>query len=73
MRLGYSQQYDENAQATYWFNNVTYEATWTPPPGFDAGPPQASGEWASYMDPEGTVGRIGSGRVAFCPLLNRRV
>jgi len=50
----WSEQYDENAQATYWFNNVTYEATWTPPPGFDAGPPQASGEWASYMDPEGT-------------------
>ena len=48
----WAELYDDNAQATYWFNNQTGEATWTAPPGFDLGPPKG-GDWASYMDAEG--------------------
>jgi len=53
--------WDESAQAKYWYNNDTGEATWTKPDGMPGGDPPAQtfvpqsareypDEWVSYID-----------------------
>jgi len=44
----WSEQWDESAQATYWFNNNTNEATWTKP--VELG--EESDDWVEYLDAE---------------------
>ena len=51
--------WDEQAQAKYWFNNITGEATWTRPPGVGgsrpssaraAGATPTTDDWVAYVD-----------------------
>lgn len=46
----WSEQYDPEARAYYWFNHRTLEATWTKPEGLGGG--SAQDEWISYIDDE---------------------
>lgn len=56
----WTEQWDDEVGATYWFNNRTLEASWTEPEGFGgaaagqtaAAAAPASGEWISYIDDE---------------------
>jgi hypothetical protein len=53
--------WDEQAQAKYWFNNITGEATWTRPPGVGGSRPGSAravggtpttDDWVAYVDEE---------------------
>jgi hypothetical protein len=64
----WEEQWDDQAQARYWFNNATQEASWTEPEGWAAAQQQGDGEawgdgygaaegaglgeWVSYLDDE---------------------
>ena len=42
------EHWDDQAQAKYWFNTVTHEASWTQPEEMGGG--AAADEWMSYID-----------------------
>jgi hypothetical protein len=58
----WTEQWDEEVQAAYWFNSVTLEASWTKPDGVSEGGGGGAGgagyggggagEWISYIDDE---------------------
>jgi len=55
----WTEQWDEEVQAAYWFNSVTLEASWTQPEGWNASGGEGGGggggdvgEWISYIDDE---------------------
>ena len=51
--IEWEEYYDDEAQAKYWYNKETGEASWTMPPEVEAEQKGGGkGEWVSYMDEE---------------------
>ncbi len=50
----WTEQWDAEVQAAYWFNSRTLEASWTQPEGWGAAASSVavSGEWVSQIDDE---------------------